>query len=134
VSLRRGTAIEPSLGSVTILVRAPSRFTITGELDLATAPRVDELEDVHGPLLLDLRGVKFMDASGITALVRLSKRCPHRDCTFQIEACSPPVERLLRVVNLYGTFTNDGVRRRTEATDLRWVFGPRFPRWSRESR
>ncbi len=55
-----------------------------------------------------------MDASGITALVRLSKRCPHRDCTFQIEACPRPVERMLRVVNLFDTFTDDGARRRAE--------------------
>ncbi len=118
MSLRRGTAIEPPLGSVTILVRAPSRFIITGEIDVATAPRLDELDDVHGPLLVDLRSVTFMDASGITALVRLAKRCPHRDCTFQIEACSPPVEQLLRVVNLYDAFTDDGARRRTEGDGL----------------
>jgi hypothetical protein len=71
--------------------------------------------------------VTFVDASGITVLVRLSKRCPHRDCTFQIEACSPPVERLLRVVNLYDTFTDDGVRRRTEADGLSVGLRPSVP-------
>jgi anti-anti-sigma factor len=96
VSSRRGTAMEPLLGSVTILERAPGRFRITGEIDRATAPRLDELEDVHGPLLLDLHSVTFMDSSGIAALVQLSQRCPHHDCTFQVEACSSPVERVLQ--------------------------------------
>ena len=72
--------MESLVGPVTVLERAPGRFSVTGEIDLATAARLDELEYVHGPLLLDLHGVTFMDSSGIAALVRLHQRCPHRDC------------------------------------------------------
>ena len=96
------------LGPVAVVERAPGRFTITGEIDLATAPRLDALDTVHGPLLLDLHGVTFMDSSGIRALLRLQQRCPHQHCTFQIEACSPPVERVLRIAGLYDLFTEDG--------------------------
>ena len=35
--------MEPPLGPVTVLQRAPRRFGITGEIDLPTAPRLDEL-------------------------------------------------------------------------------------------
>jgi anti-anti-sigma factor len=115
--------MEPLLGPVTVLERAPGRFTITGEIDQATAPRLDELDDVHGPLLLDLHGVTFMDSSGIAALVRLYERCPHPHCTFQIETCSLPVERVLRLVGLYGILTEDGAPPRSNGarhrTDLR---------------
>ena len=75
-SSRRGTAVKPVLGPLAMLERAPGRYSITGELDLATAPQLDHLEDVHGPLLLDLHGVTFMDSSGIAALVRSVEALP----------------------------------------------------------
>ncbi len=96
------------LGPVTVVERAPGRFTITGEVDLATARQLDALETVHGPLLLDLHGVTFLDSSGIRALLGLRQRCPHPDCTFQIEACSLPVERVLRIAGLYETLIEVG--------------------------
>ena len=71
--------MEPMLGPITVLERAPGGVSVTGASDLATAPRLDELEDVHGPLLLDLQGVTFIDSSGIAALVRLHRRCPHHE-------------------------------------------------------
>jgi anti-anti-sigma factor len=58
--------------------------------------------------VLDLHGVSFMDSSGISALVRLYQRCDHHDCTFRIDACSPNVERVLRIVGVYERFTTNG--------------------------
>ena len=113
--------MEPVLGPLACVERAPSRYSITGELDLATAPQPNDLDDVHGPLVLDLHGVTFMDSSGIAALVRLYQRCDHRDCTFRIEACSPQVERVLRIVGVYERFTSDG-----------HLVAPRFPALSME--
>jgi anti-sigma B factor antagonist len=106
--------MDRSLRSFTIYQRAPGRFTLCGELDMATVPELGELDDVHGPLLLDLRGVSFIDASGVRGLVRLYQRCPHRSCTFLIEGCSPQAERVLRIVGLYEIFTEDGVPRRQD--------------------
>jgi anti-anti-sigma factor len=76
---------------------------------MATVPRLDELADVHGPLLFDLRDVSFIDSCGIAAFVRLYRRCEDDGCSFLIEACSPQVERLLRIVGLYDILTEDGV-------------------------
>jgi len=102
--------MDPSLRTFTIYTRAPGRYTLCGELDIATAPQLDELDDVHGPLLLNLRGVSFIDASGVNGLVRLYERCPHPSCTFLIEECSSQVARVLRIVGLYEIFTEDGHR------------------------
>jgi anti-anti-sigma factor len=121
------------LGPVTVVERAPGRFTITGEIDLATAAQLDGLEDVHGALLLDLHGVTFMDSSGIAALVRLAERCPHQDCTLQIEACSLPVERVLRIVGLYDILSKDEAPHRSNGDQHRTICGPRLPRWSRRA-
>ena len=115
--------MDPSLRTLTIYQRAPGRYTLCGELDMATAPQLDELDDVHGPLLLNLRGVSFIDTAGVSGLIRLYERCPHHSCTFLIEECSPPAARVLRLVGLYETFTEDGAPRRSNGdrsrTDLR---------------
>ena len=44
---------------------------VAGEIDMSTAPALDALLNaVDGPVLLDMTGVVFMDASGITVLLR----------------------------------------------------------------
>jgi anti-sigma B factor antagonist/stage II sporulation protein AA (anti-sigma F factor antagonist) len=100
--------MDPSSLPFTIHERPPGRFTLAGELDMATAPCLNGLVDVDGPLLLDMRDVSFIDSTAIARLVRLYKRCEHNGCSFLIEACSPQVERLLRIVGLYEIFTEDG--------------------------
>ena len=109
---QKGSPVDPLLGPVTIIERAPGRFSITGELDLTTAPRLIELDDVHGPLLLDLHGVTFIDSNGIAALLQLYRRCEHDGCSFRIEAWSDEVERVLRIVGLHEILTEDGVGHR----------------------
>jgi anti-sigma B factor antagonist len=97
--------MDRSLQLFRIYQRAPGRFTFAGELDMATASELDELTDVHRPLLLDMGDVSFIDAAGIASLVRLYKGCENDGCSFLIEACSPIVERVLRIVGLYEIFT-----------------------------
>ena len=107
--------MEPVLGSVTIVERAAGRYAITGELDLAAASQLYELEAIHEPLFLDLRSVTFIDASGIRALIRLRQRgCPHPHCTVQIEACSPRVERVLRIAGVYDVLTEPPAQEGTD--------------------
>ena len=50
-----------------------------GELDLATCPQVQaEIEAApDAPIVLDLRGVEFMDTSGVQLLVSLRKEREH---------------------------------------------------------
>jgi len=102
--------MDPWLQLLTIDERAPGRFKLAGELDMATSRMLDELADVHGPLLLDMRDVTFIDSTAIASLVRLYRGCENNGCSFLIEACSPIVERVLRIVGLYGILTEDGVR------------------------
>jgi anti-sigma B factor antagonist len=59
-------------GEVTFLV-------VTGELDMATVPAFEEhLRDVEeagaNPLVIDLRGLGFLDSAGIAALMRAHER------------------------------------------------------------
>jgi anti-sigma B factor antagonist len=52
--------------------RTPDGAVITahGELDIATAPELQELLDEHsGPLTLDLRDLDFIDSTGLHLLL-----------------------------------------------------------------
>ena len=102
--------MDPSLQPFTIHERAPGRFDLAGELDMATVPQLQELSEMDGPLLLDLREVSFIDSCGIAGLLGLYRRCQRDGCEFLIESCSRPVERVLRLVGLYEILTEDGAR------------------------
>jgi anti-anti-sigma factor len=89
------------LPSFEIIERAPGRYSVLGEIDLATSDGLRQLDGEHGALVLDLHGVTFIDSTGVAALVRLRNRCRHDGCTFAIEAASEPVERVLQLVDLH---------------------------------
>jgi anti-anti-sigma factor len=81
----------------TLLVVAAS-----GELDLATAPEVDQAlddwTDGHKALVLDLSGLSFLDSSGIRLLVRARNRVPGR------LALVPPPDDVARVLEITGVY------------------------------
>jgi anti-anti-sigma factor len=80
--------------SATIIVR--------GELDLATAPRFEELvvelldRDVRW-VRLDAQDIEFIDCTGVRALVQAARRCARDRGDFSIVAASQRVERLLEL-------------------------------------
>jgi anti-anti-sigma factor len=52
-----------------------SRLTLRGELDLATTARLEQaLEEARGDILLDLRGLTFMDSTGVRLLLEIAER------------------------------------------------------------
>ena len=79
----------------TLLIVAPS-----GELDLATAPELehvlDQWTDGHRAIVLDLRGLSFLDSSGIRLLVCASRRAGAR------LALVPPPDHVERVLEICG--------------------------------
>lgn len=70
--LLTATTAEPRPGTL--------RVTVTGEIDMATRPRLEEELDravAAGPerLVVDLLGVGFCGVTGVAALGRLRARC-----------------------------------------------------------
>lgn len=52
-----------------------SRLTLRGELDLGTAGRLEQaLAEADGDVLLDLRGLSFMDSTGVRVLLEAAER------------------------------------------------------------
>jgi stage II sporulation protein AA (anti-sigma F factor antagonist) len=52
-----------------------SRLTLRGELDLGSAGRLEQaLAEADGEVLLDLRGLTFMDSTGVRVLLETAER------------------------------------------------------------
>jgi len=79
-----------------------ARVTARGELDIATAPVLDEalIEQarIGGSVMLDLRELTFIDATGLAVLLRLNARA-QRD---RIEFTLLPGPRVRRLLDLCG--------------------------------
>jgi anti-anti-sigma factor len=77
------------------------RLIPVGELDIATAPTLEQAFDVAydeadsgAVVVVDLRELEFIDSSGINALLWMAKRAPDR---LRVINGSPAVERLFDV-------------------------------------
>jgi anti-sigma B factor antagonist len=82
--------------------------TLRGELDLATAPEFEQLLDAAidagQELLVDLRGLEFMDSSGVRVLVAAHTRAGRAGTRLIIvrPGRDNPVARIIEVSGLDG--------------------------------
>jgi anti-sigma B factor antagonist len=95
-------------------------MTLVGELDLAGAPLLEErlraTEALDGRLVLDLRELRFIDATGLTALVEAHNRREADGRGLRITAQPGLVLRMLELcgldrlfeVSVVGTPSPDG--------------------------
>ena len=82
---------------------------LAGELDIASLPEIaaqlDALLGRHRqPLQLDLAGLRFLDSSGVTVLIRIVN---HFD-PVTARGATPAVRRVIQVLGLTGRFGLDG--------------------------
>lgn len=78
---------------------------LIGDLDIATAEQLRVLLDeaaqsAPATLVVDLAGVEFLDASGLTVLVGLSRRLERSGTRLVLRSASPRIYRLFRVTGL----------------------------------
>lgn len=88
---------------------------VVGELDLATAPRLAaalDAELVATPRLMtvDLSGVGFCSAAGLSALLRIEQRADDVGAAFRWRNCSPPVRRIVHLAGLSDALDRPGRR------------------------
>jgi anti-sigma B factor antagonist len=86
------------------------RVQVTGELDLyregalrAAMTAVLDAGDV-GSLVLDVRGLQFLDSSGLRALLVCRDRTHESGAEFRLAVAPGPVLRLLAVAGVQGWF------------------------------
>jgi anti-anti-sigma factor len=80
---------------------------VTGEIDLATAPRLEEcLLQLDGqPIAVDFSTVTFMDASGIRVLLTAQQRAGNG--AFTLRGVQPAQIRLLEITGVADCFNLD---------------------------
>ena len=88
-----------------ILPTGEAAVEIAGELDMDTADQafryVQKIIDRHrGPIVVSLAGVRFCDARGLRALVRMANRADEADCPFRVTSPSPRLTTLMRITGL----------------------------------
>lgn len=81
------------------------RIVLTGELDISTAPRVeDELRRVEegrpAVILLDLRELEFMDSTGLRVIVSADGRAREEERVLRLVRGPEAVQRIFRVTRL----------------------------------
>jgi anti-anti-sigma factor len=83
-----------------IVQLGPNMFFLGGELDMATAPRLEDATrtqvEAGGPLLLDLSAVSFVDSTGIRAFLSIAHRLGEKGCVL----LHSPQERVRRVLEI----------------------------------
>jgi anti-anti-sigma factor len=74
-----------------------------GELDIASAEKLRAALDGLGPprsLVLDMRGLSFIDSTGLHLLARLHERAERERFRLELIAPPAPVDRPIRVCGL----------------------------------
>ena len=89
--------------------RGPSRLlTVRGELDLATAPTLERVLAIQarhrGPLVLDLRGLSFIDVTGLAVLLRAAADARRHRCILKLIP-GDAVTRLLELCGMHARFS-----------------------------
>jgi anti-sigma B factor antagonist len=92
-----GMTIEPADGHTVL--------SITGELDLAVAPKLEAcLNDLElGPgdtLVIDLSGLEFLDSSGLRILVMAHHRAEQEGFRFVLVRGTDPVARIFELTRM----------------------------------
>jgi anti-sigma B factor antagonist len=82
-----------------------TRMALVGELDIASAPRFEEglaeaEGDTPGTLVLDLRGVEFIDSTGLRAVIAADERAKSTGRRLVIVRGPAAVERVFTVTQL----------------------------------
>ena len=78
---------------------------VEGELDLATAPQLDDkliqAEAMVAPLIvIDLARVEFMDSTALQVLLKAEARSQHNGRRLRLATPSPQVQRLFEVAGV----------------------------------
>lgn len=78
---------------------------LEGELDLAGAPRVVEAvtglcRDGAGSILLDIRGLRFLDSAGLRALLEAESVCAADGCSLSLTGAGPRVRRVFELAGV----------------------------------
>lgn len=84
-------------------------LSVTGEIDVATAPQLREelvelVADGRNRIVVDLSGVDFLDSTGLGVLVGGLKRVRTHDGELSLACAQPRVRRVFEITGLTQVF------------------------------
>jgi anti-anti-sigma factor len=82
-------------------------LTVTGELALLSSPALERaLADSDGdPVIVDLRGVEFMDSTGLHVLIQAHQRMHEAGRRLAVVSAGPHVQRLFDLTGVSESLT-----------------------------
>jgi anti-anti-sigma factor len=87
------------------ITRVADVVVVGGEIDLSTASMLsDAIAAVAGPVVIDLRGVTFMDSAGVRVLVTQRRSREATGDRFELAGLSRPARRVLEVAGVLEYF------------------------------
>jgi anti-anti-sigma factor len=97
------------LGIATVADTDPTVVSLTGELDIASAPQLEErirnlVDSGRTRLVIDLADLTFCDSTGIGTLVRGNNDCRAQGGYLRLAAPNRHIARVLAVVGLLDAF------------------------------
>ena len=103
------TNLSPGLSLATSTSAAETTLSVTGEIDLETAPQLRDalmavVTTAQSQVLIDLSGVSFMDSTGLHTLMAAKRRADISGVELAVTHPSHVVERLLEVTGLTTAF------------------------------
>ena len=80
-------------------------ISVTGELDIATAEQAyayisDLIDAWPTPVSVDLSGLTFCDASGLSALARVARHARQAGRQLKLTAARPSLRKIMRITGL----------------------------------
>ncbi len=93
---------------ITLATREQDGYSITevtGEVDVYTAPQLDEqlsglVEAGSNKLIVDLSAVEFLDSTGLGVLVKALKRVRENDGSLSVVATTDRISKVFRITGL----------------------------------
>ena len=106
---------EPLLELIEVRDAGTVRVRLRGELDLGSAPTLTDclrrLQERGEQVVLDLDELAFMDMSGLRVVLAAAESASRDGWAFAVTRGSPPVRRLIGLVQLDGRLPLDGSSR-----------------------
>ncbi len=104
-----GTARRPDRRALRVATGEDGALVVSGDLDAASAQMMERAlieaeRDARSPLVVDLRGVSFMDSSGLRTLVAASLRAGRRGTRVALRNVGRELDRLLEITGLRDQF------------------------------
>lgn len=88
-------------------------LTVSGEVDLATSPLVDDaiteaiVGSGAGTVSVDLSAVEFLDSSGIALLLKGRRRADERGVAYRVTGAQGTPLQVLRIAGVWGHLSGE---------------------------